>query len=118
MLLQEDAHLAALDFDTNSSLFGVFDGHGGSEVAKFAAIYLVYATNLQASMPESLTHPYAFSAMLQSLWTCPGSEMHLSNHQVERAFPPQCRSSLHALLTPSLAFDTFVGTTLNFGTCM
>ena len=67
MLLQEDAHLAALDFDTNSSLFGVFDGHGGSEVAKFAAIYLVCATNLQALVPQTLTHTFAFLAVLQLL---------------------------------------------------
>lgn len=39
--LQEDAHLAALDVDGHSSVFGVFDGHGGREVAKFVALYLV-----------------------------------------------------------------------------
>lgn len=32
----EDAHIAHVDFDNNgTSLFGVFDGHGGSEVAIF-----------------------------------------------------------------------------------
>lgn len=36
----EDAHLAALDVDGHSSVFGVFDGHGGREVAKFVALYL------------------------------------------------------------------------------
>ena len=39
--LQEDAHLAALDVDGSSSVFGVFDGHGGREVAKFVSLYLV-----------------------------------------------------------------------------
>ena len=29
----EDAHLARLDFDDDMHLFGVFDGHGGKEVA-------------------------------------------------------------------------------------
>jgi serine/threonine protein phosphatase PrpC len=29
----EDAHLAELDFDKEKQLFGVFDGHGGKEVA-------------------------------------------------------------------------------------
>jgi serine/threonine protein phosphatase PrpC len=31
----EDAHVVRLDSQT--AYFGVFDGHGGSEVAKFAA---------------------------------------------------------------------------------
>jgi protein phosphatase 1G len=34
---QEDAHLALLGFEENASLFGVFDGHNGAEVAKFVA---------------------------------------------------------------------------------
>lgn len=28
---QEDATISAVDFDTNSSLFGVLDGHGGKK---------------------------------------------------------------------------------------
>jgi len=31
----EDAHITSLDIDTNSHLFSVFDGHGGSEIAIF-----------------------------------------------------------------------------------
>ena len=31
----EDRFLAAVNFDENCSVFGVFDGHGGSEVAEF-----------------------------------------------------------------------------------
>lgn len=37
---QEDAHIAVLDYDTDISLFGVFDGHGGQEVAKYCAQHL------------------------------------------------------------------------------
>lgn len=37
---QEDAHCCILDFDHNVSLFAVFDGHGGFEVAKYAAQHL------------------------------------------------------------------------------
>lgn len=33
----EDAHLAEPDLDNGVSCFGVFDGHGGKEVAIFVA---------------------------------------------------------------------------------
>ena len=39
---QEDAHSVVLNLDNSKSgFFGVFDGHGGKEVAKFSALYLV-----------------------------------------------------------------------------
>lgn len=40
-MTQEDAHILALDFDAHTSLFSVFDGHGGKAVALFAAKHLV-----------------------------------------------------------------------------
>ena len=36
-IVQEDSHIAHLDFnkELNQQLFGVFDGHGGGEVAQY-----------------------------------------------------------------------------------
>jgi serine/threonine protein phosphatase PrpC len=31
----EDAHISITDLENNVHLFGVFDGHGGSEVATY-----------------------------------------------------------------------------------
>ena len=35
----EDAHLVNLSFDSDTALFGVFDGHGGREIAQFCEKY-------------------------------------------------------------------------------
>ncbi len=35
ILIQEDAHIVAPNFDEGIGLFAVFDGHGGLECAKF-----------------------------------------------------------------------------------
>jgi len=37
----EDAHIAEVKVDDNVSLFGVFDGHGGKEVARYVADHLI-----------------------------------------------------------------------------
>ena len=34
---QEDAHIADIKLPNGEAIFGVFDGHGGAEVAKFVA---------------------------------------------------------------------------------
>ena len=40
--LQEDAHVATLNFDGREDVafFGVYDGHGGAQVAKFCAMHM------------------------------------------------------------------------------
>mmetsp|Transcript_24199 Transcript_24199/g.21302 ORF Transcript_24199/g.21302 Transcript_24199/m.21302 type:complete len:89 (+) Transcript_24199:56-322(+) len=37
----EDAHISKFNIDTDTHLFGVFDGHGGKEVAKFVERHFV-----------------------------------------------------------------------------
>ena len=37
----EDSHIAELDIGDGNALFGVFDGHGGREVAKFVQNHFV-----------------------------------------------------------------------------
>lgn len=37
----EDAHVTVLDFEPGHSLFAVFDGHGGAEVAKFCKAHIL-----------------------------------------------------------------------------
>ena len=45
----EDAHITAIDFVPDHSLFAVFDGHGGSEVAKFCGNHFVEEIKNDAS---------------------------------------------------------------------
>jgi serine/threonine protein phosphatase PrpC len=35
-LNMEDAHISNLNFTTSQAMFGVFDGHGGGEVARYS----------------------------------------------------------------------------------
>jgi len=37
----EDSHIAKLDLEKDTHIFGVFDGHGGREVAKFISLYFI-----------------------------------------------------------------------------
>lgn len=52
VLLQEDAHCAVLEVDPSNQtgFFGVFDGHGGQEVAKYCSLRMVCLHVLRASV--------------------------------------------------------------------
>ncbi len=49
---QEDAHSVVLEMEgaPKTGFFGVFDGHGGKEVARFTALYLVSSCGLAPSL--------------------------------------------------------------------
>jgi protein phosphatase 1G len=51
----EDAHLAETAVDANTQLFGVFDGHGGAEVAKFCQRYMVAEIKSLKEFDDSAT---------------------------------------------------------------
>lgn len=53
----EDAHVAVTDIslplsDSDAKVFGVFDGHGGAEVARFCGLYLVSVLTQQESWKQ------------------------------------------------------------------
>jgi protein phosphatase 1G len=60
----EDAHLAVTDIPlpgvdestikSDAKVFGVFDGHGGPEVARFSALYLVSVLTQQSTWKEGI----------------------------------------------------------------
>jgi serine/threonine protein phosphatase PrpC len=54
----EDAHVAQTnlelkgDITTKAKVFGVFDGHGGPEVARFCQLYLIHVLEQQPAWKE------------------------------------------------------------------
>ena len=59
----EDAHIHKLDLPNDVSIFGVFDGHGGKEVAIFVERYFIdeltkNANYMQLKFKEALTETF------------------------------------------------------------
>lgn len=52
VVAQEDAHSVVLEMEgaPKTGFFGVFDGHGGKEVARFTALYLVRSPSLYTDL--------------------------------------------------------------------
>ncbi|XP_068219913.1 protein phosphatase 1G [Palaemon carinicauda] len=67
---QEDAHNSIIDFEGDSHLFAVYDGHGGHEVAAYTASKLPefikkFSSHQDENVPESLKKAFlAFDATL------------------------------------------------------
>lgn len=57
----EDAHVAQTNLElkwdttTKAKVFGVFDGHGGPEVARFCQLYLIHVLEQQPAWKEHTT---------------------------------------------------------------
>ena len=53
----EDAHVANLDIGDGVAVFGVFDGHGGSEVAIYVAKHFVSVLKRSENFRKKLYGP-------------------------------------------------------------
>jgi hypothetical protein len=67
--LQEDAHITDLELDpaTRTSLFSIFDGHGGKAVAKFCAQHLVSSSPFTATRVGRLAQSPTSAPAISSL---------------------------------------------------
>lgn len=67
-LLQEDAHCAVLEVDpeNQTGFFGVFDGHGGQEVAKYCSLRMVCPHKLKGVVDFNLQGPVTLHASVKS----------------------------------------------------
>ncbi len=82
---QEDAHAVALGLADrgDAALFAIYDGHGGKEVAKFAAVHMVRATpdlldvqlSKYAAAPRNAQEPHTY---LMAWTRCLGGVAHRS----------------------------------------
>jgi serine/threonine protein phosphatase PrpC len=64
-IVQEDAHVAVLDLDgkEDAAFFGIFDGHGGPQVARFCAefmpdVFVSQPAFRQNEIPQALKATY------------------------------------------------------------
>eukprot|EP00347_Sterkiella_histriomuscorum_P012912 403366745 len=97
-LNMEDAHICNPDFEKNASIYGVFDGHGGIEVAEFCSKNLEEVLQQQQNYKMKnydLALQDTFLKIDEILQT-PGGKRQLL--QIQASYPPQVSPVERALM--------------------
>lgn len=94
----EDAHVAQTDVDLHwdssakAKVFGVFDGHGGPEVARFCQLYLVEALTKQDAWKEDTSEDLNATANAKDpASTAVGKALTHSFHTLDRMIDDSSR---------------------------
>eukprot|EP00421_Protoceratium_reticulatum_P047522 CAMPEP_0168434374 /NCGR_PEP_ID=MMETSP0228-20121227/39875_1 /TAXON_ID=133427 /ORGANISM="Protoceratium reticulatum, Strain CCCM 535 (=CCMP 1889)" /LENGTH=520 /DNA_ID=CAMNT_0008448533 /DNA_START=72 /DNA_END=1634 /DNA_ORIENTATION=- len=102
----EDAHLAVPDLDEHLSLFGVFDGHGGRGVSRFAAKHLpeiLRGTQEYKQGDYAKALEKAFLAMDERLREAPG------RREVADLDKPDAGAAVQPMVVPKKVLQRFLG---------
>lgn len=103
----EDSHLAETELDKNVSLFGVFDGHGGRGVSKFAA------ANLAGILRETEAYQKGdYARALERAFLTIDEKLRepAGRKEIERLDKPEAGAVSHPMAVPRRVVDKFLGT--------